>query len=110
MYSFYGLVTQLLLCSLVLASEVTVAQKNTSVKETKVSFNFSSDDLVSVFDEIEEKTNFTFVYTKKELDKKIKFNGDYKDVPLFDVLLDISKKSNLAFRQFNKNITVKNAF
>lgn len=106
MYSFYGFLTQILICTAVLATEVSVAQ-NTSVKETHISFNFNSKSLETVFREIEEKTNFTFVYTAKEIDQQIKINGRYNNAPVYEVLLDISKKTNLAFRQYNQNITVK---
>ncbi|MEQ6121228.1 SusC/RagA family TonB-linked outer membrane protein [Reichenbachiella sp. MALMAid0571] len=109
MYSFYGLVIQLLIGTVVLATEVTHAQKNASVKDTNISFQFTSKNLETVFREIEEKTDFTFVYTAKEIDTEIKMNGDYINAPLYEVLMDISKKTNLAFRQYNNNITVKKA-
>ncbi|MEQ9290217.1 MAG: SusC/RagA family TonB-linked outer membrane protein [Cyclobacteriaceae bacterium] len=107
MYSFYGFITQILIGTAILAAEVSVAQKNTSVKETHISFNFSAKNLETVFREIEEKTNFTFVYTAKEIDQRVKLDGQYNNAPLYEVLLDISKKTNLAFRQYNQNITVK---
>ena len=106
MYSFYGLVTQLVLCSILLATNVTNAQKNVSVKEINVSFNFESDNLISVFEKIENNTDYIFTYYKKEFDKNISISGDYKNVPLYQVLLDISEKSKLSFKQFNNNITV----
>ncbi|MEQ9287909.1 MAG: TonB-dependent receptor [Cyclobacteriaceae bacterium] len=106
MYSFYGLVTQLVLCSVLLATNVTNAQKNVSVKEINVSFNFESDNLISVFEKIEKKTEYIFTYYKKEFDQDISITGSYQDVPLYQVLLDISEKSKLGFKQFNNNITV----
>ncbi|MEQ6119259.1 TonB-dependent receptor [Reichenbachiella sp. MALMAid0571] len=106
MYSFYGLVTQLILCSILMATSVTNAQKNVSVKEIKVSFNFESDNLVSVFEKIENNTNYIFTYYQKEFDKNISISGNYTNVPLYQVLLDISEKSKLSFKQFNNNITV----
>ncbi len=106
MYSFYGLVTQLFFCGLVLASGPSHAQKNVSVKETYASFSFKSSDLVSVFEQIEKITNYSFTYDKRELDEKIKISGKYRDASVYQVLMDLSRESNLGFRQFNNNIIV----
>ncbi len=109
MYSFYGLVIQLIAGTMLLATGTTNAQKNVSVKDTHVTLDFESDNLISVLEKIEDRTDYIFTYYKKEFDRKISITGHYENVSLYDVLLDISQKSNLSFRQFNNNITVSPA-
>ena len=107
MYSIYGFAIQLFFVSLLLASGNTNAQKVVSVKQMNISVDFSQDNLVSAFSKIESQSGFSFVFDKKDLDKKLRIDGNYKEDLLYDVLLDISKKANLTFRQVNKNINVK---
>ena len=107
MFTVYGFFIQLLLCSILLASGTTNAQKVISVKEVNVNMNIENEGLTSVFDKIRSSYGYKFVYDKKDLDRDLKLNGQYKDNFLYDVLVDISKKSSLGFRQVNNTITVK---
>ncbi|MEQ6120815.1 TonB-dependent receptor [Reichenbachiella sp. MALMAid0571] len=107
MYSFYGLSLQFLLYGLLLAAGESNAQKATSVKEVNVSIDFSDDNLITVFEKIEKLSDYNFVFDKKDLDKRVRVNGNYKEDALYNVLMDISKKSGLTFKQVNKNINVQ---
>ncbi|MEQ6119468.1 SusC/RagA family TonB-linked outer membrane protein [Reichenbachiella sp. MALMAid0571] len=95
------------MCSILFASGTTNAQKVISVKEVNVNMNIENEGLTSVFDKIRSSYGYKFVYDKKDLDRDLKLNGQYKDDFLYDVLVDISKKSSLGFRQVNNTITVK---
>ena len=108
LYSSFGLIAQLIFCSLLFAAEATIAQKVVSVKEIKINLKFKANSIISVMEEIENETDYTFVYTKRQLDDNIIINGVYENISLYEVLMDISHQSNLAFQQFNNNITVKN--
>lgn len=61
----------------------------------------------NAFAEIEKSTNFNFVYTNKEIKDltTISMNGDYQS--LYDILVSISKQTQLEFKQINQNIHVK---
>jgi iron complex outermembrane receptor protein len=107
MFTVYGFFIQLLTCTLLLASGTTNAQKVISVKEVNVNINFENEGITSVFNKIRNSYGYKFVYDKKDLDKSLKLNGQYQDGYLYDVLVDISKKTNLGFRQVNNTITVK---
>lgn len=107
MFTVYGFFIQLLMCSILLASGTTSAQKVVSVKEVNVNMNIKNEGLTSVFDKIRSAYGYKFVYDKKDVDNKLKLSGQYQDDYLYDVLVDISKKSNLGFRQVNNTITVK---
>ncbi len=107
MFTAYGLFLQLFLCSMLLASGNTIAQKAVSVKEVNVNMNIKNEGLTSVFNKIRSSYGYKFVYDKKDLDSKLKLSGQYEGDFLYDVLVDISKKSNLGFKQVNNTITVK---
>ncbi|MFT7036315.1 MAG: TonB-dependent SusC/RagA subfamily outer membrane receptor, partial [Cyclobacteriaceae bacterium] len=106
MYSFYGLTIQLFLCTMVLATDVSVAQKNVSVKETYASLDFKSTNLISIFSKIEQSTNYTFTYDRREINKVVKISGSYNNATVYEILMDLSKKADLGFKQFNNNIIV----
>lgn len=107
MYSIFGIVSQVLFCGFLLASENTIGQKAQSVKNVNVDVSFKDENLKSVFSKIEDLSVYTFVFFEKDIDKTVKLNGAYKQNALYDVLLDISKKTNLSFKQVNSNINVK---
>jgi TonB-dependent starch-binding outer membrane protein SusC len=107
MFTVYGFFMQVLLCSVLLASGTTNAQKVVSVKEVSVNMNFENEVITSVFNKIRNSYGYKFVYDNKDLDKKLNLNWQYQDDLFYDVLVDISKKTNLGFRQVNNTITVK---
>jgi hypothetical protein len=90
---------------MVLATNASHAQKNVSVKEAYASMDFNSNSLVAIFDQIEQHTDYTFTYDQRELDNKVKISGSYKNTSLYEILIDLSKKADLAFKQLNNNIS-----
>lgn len=108
MFSFYGLVAQLICCSFLLAAEGGKAQSSMSVKEIKVDLKFENDNLVSAFNKIEKATNLVFVYNKQDITKnKVRINNEYSEGSIYDVLIDISRQFELSFKQVNENINVR---
>ncbi len=106
MYSFVGICTQILCCGLLFAANPSVAQK-ASMKEIPITMDLNTDDLQSVFSKIEAETGFNFVYTKKDLDRELRITATYKNTSLYEMLLDIAKRSKLSFKRINENINVK---
>ena len=80
LYSSFGLISQLIFCSLLFAAESTIAQKVVSVKEISIDLKFQASSIISVMEEIENETNYTFVYSKRQLDDNIIINGVYKNI------------------------------
>ncbi len=106
LYSVIGLISQVLWISLASAIS-SEAQQIKSVKEVVVKINSSSSLLIDIFSEIENKTDFKFVYDKddKYLYKHIDISPNKLTVE--NHLLQISKQTNLGFRQVNNSISVK---
>ncbi len=107
MYSLYGIITQLLVGGMLLAAENTHGQKIKSVKDVNVDISFTNEKLETVFSRIEDLTDYKFVFFEKDLSKKTRLSGNYKNTALYEILLDISKESSLRFKQVNKNINVQ---
>jgi len=62
--------------------------------------------LIRVFNDLEAKTNYSFVFDKDDEFLNEQFNFDRKKVTVEEVLIEISKEHNLKFKQVNDNITV----
>ncbi len=107
MYSLYGIITQLLVGGMLLAAGNTHGQKVKSVKDVNVDISFSNEKLETVFSRIEDLTDYKFVFFEKDLSNKERLSGNYKNTTLYEILLDISKESNLRFKQVNENINVQ---
>lgn len=107
MMSFYGFLSQVLLCTALLAAGTTNGQKVESLKMVNTTVRFDNDNLTSAFEKIERSSGYSFVFDKKNIDKKIRLNGKYQDEALYNILLAISKEASLRFRQVNNHITVK---
>ncbi len=107
MMSFYGFLSQILLCTALLAAGTTNGQRIESLKTVNTTVRFENDNLESAFEKIEQSSGYSFVFDKKNIDKKVRINGQYQNEALYDILLAISKKASLRFRQVNNHITVK---
>ncbi|MDN5199880.1 TonB-dependent receptor [Fulvivirgaceae bacterium BMA10] len=107
MYSIYGTILQLFLCSLILAAKPVNAQKKHSLKDISISIQFKNDDLFAAFKKIEKNAEFNFVYNAGDLDEGIRLNRVYKNTSLYEVLMDISREAKLGFKRVNGNINVK---
>ncbi len=77
------------------------------LKDTKVEMRIKEGKIIEIIDEISSNTKYFFIYEdeiKTELDKKIKIENAEN---LRDLLIEISKNSNLEFRAVNNNIVVR---
>ncbi|WP_200974927.1 TonB-dependent receptor [Echinicola sp. 20G] len=72
-----------------------------------LSVNFSGADTQEVFDEIESKTGFKFVYDRKALELPQRFTIQDNNIKLYDLLVQISQSSPLRFKQVDDQINVK---
>jgi len=107
MYSFYSILLQISLCNLLLATTPGSAQEVFSTKEIHLSLELKNDGLISVFDKIEQLTDFDFVYNSGDIDRNITLKKNYRNTSLYDILIDISKYTKLGFKRVNTNINVK---
>lgn len=106
-HSFYGALLQLVLCSFVLAAAPGNTQSFASVREIQLTLNVENDDLTTVFGRIEQLTNFNFVYNQADIDQRFRLQADYKNTSLYNILIDISRKTSLGFKRVNTNINVR---
>lgn len=105
--TFYGIFLQCLILNFLFASEMK-AQEQNSVKEVFISLKLQNASLSDTFKEIENQTNFTFSYDLRHLENKLLITLDAKNQSVADILLKISEKAGLKFKQVNNNINVEN--
>ncbi|MCK5368215.1 MAG: TonB-dependent receptor, partial [Cyclobacteriaceae bacterium] len=77
------------------------------VKEVAVKITSENARLIDVFNEIENKTDFRFVYDKKDKYLYEHVDISHNRLTVENHLLQISKQTKLGFRQVNNNISVK---
>jgi TonB-linked SusC/RagA family outer membrane protein len=82
------------------------AQQAISVKDVFIEINLENADITSAFQSIEAETEYTFSFKYEDIDPDLKLSCNFDKATVADVLLDISRQSNLKFRQINNNIHV----
>ncbi|MDN5216480.1 TonB-dependent receptor [Fulvivirgaceae bacterium BMA12] len=105
-YLLVGFVLQTFFLSILIAGE-THAQKSRSVKEVLIPVNLNGVSIQEAFEYIESRTDFVFNYDNysiKNQTQKISYVNTNSTVE--KVLLHISKKAKLHFKQINNNINV----
>ncbi|MGK7393252.1 MAG: SusC/RagA family TonB-linked outer membrane protein [Candidatus Cyclobacteriaceae bacterium M3_2C_046] len=103
--SLYALSINCVLLGSLLANNVT-AQKIKSVKETFIQVHFEDADLKEILWEIQSKTDFQFSYDKKILNKPVKISSTAHTKTVGDLLIQISRQTDLKFKQINNNIHI----
>lgn len=108
MYSTCFVFTQLVLCSMLLATEPVNAQKNRSksIKDFTISVDFHNSNIIEIFDAIESQSRFNFVYNFRQLDEKKKVSATYRNASLYEILLYISREFDVFFKRVDNNINV----
>lgn len=86
------------------AREGTQAFNN--VRDVFVSVSFENTPLSEVFSQIEQNTEFRFVYDKRDSFLKNRFTLTQRDVSVESILIMIAQQSGLKFKQLNNNISV----
>ncbi len=102
----YGLLVQSLFLNLLLASDGK-AQKAANVKEVSISVSYEGATLQEVFADIESKTAFKFVYDRQDLSTSQKIDLAARQQSVANVLMEISRQTELGFKQVNNNINVR---
>ena len=103
--TMYAIVINCLFFSNLLATGSN-AQKVQSVKDVRVSLQFKGAEVKDVFRAIERQTAFSFSYKEEDLKNNLKVNARYRRSSVADILMDLSKKSGLKFKQINEYIHV----
>ncbi|MEQ9290184.1 MAG: SusC/RagA family TonB-linked outer membrane protein [Cyclobacteriaceae bacterium] len=105
--SLYGLVIQCFMLSSIWAEDIS-AQKIQRVGDVEVELGFSRAKLQKVFRTLEQRTDFHFSYSKEDIDPNLNITFEKGQThAVRDVLMEVSKKSGLRFRQVNRNIIVQ---
>ncbi|MEP2023349.1 MAG: TonB-dependent receptor [Reichenbachiella sp.] len=81
-------------------------KKYDNIKNTKVSLELEEATIEQVFRAIEKQTPYRFAYDIRDIDIKIRISNPKRAIPLSELLLKISEKSQLKFKQINKTINV----
>lgn len=104
-FAFYGIILQCCTMTILMASVNSLGQRQ-SINDVIVSIKVDSEDLTSVFDQLEKQTDFKFAYNHRNLNKQQKVTLSAKDKSLAKVLLMISQQTKLSFKRINENIHV----
>ena len=105
-YSIAGFILQVFLLNTLLALN-TSAQDVKSVREVYINIEFYNVNPFKAFELIESKTNYVFAFERESIDPNIRINFKARNKSIAEVLIEISKVSNLKFRQVNNSIDVK---
>ncbi|MCC5928596.1 MAG: TonB-dependent receptor [Cyclobacteriaceae bacterium] len=104
----YGTLMQIILFSAMLASpgKAQENKKVLSIKEATISLQVQDYGVEQVLKAIEQKTDYRFFYDRKFIDRKTRLDISAMERPVSEVLLVISEKAGLKFRQMNDVINV----
>jgi TonB-linked SusC/RagA family outer membrane protein len=102
---FYIFLLQLLTLQLVNANQ----SKSQSIEQVKISVGLKQASLYEIFSEIENKTDFEFIYDADILSSKEKCSLSFNDQPVFEILEEVANTYMLNFRQIKNTIYVKEA-
>ncbi len=82
------------------------AQEVKSVTDVSIDLKIKDASLAELFNYIEKSTDFYFSFSSEDLNKDFTFSKNKKKVTVRDVLLEVSEKADLKFKQVNRNIIV----
>lgn len=85
----------------------TVHSQAISVKEMLISLEVHDQNLGEFLHRIEEQTGLNFVYQKSLVASQSAHSGSYSEVPLYDVLLELSATYDLAFKRVDDVVNIK---
>lgn len=101
----YGLLVQILFLGVMYAHNGSA--QNTSSREIFIAKAINGFTVKEAFDLIESHSDFKMMYVQKDLNQKVLISLTPKsNRSIYDILLEISKQSNLKFRQVNNTISV----
>lgn len=100
----YGFLIQLFFCTVLLANTGNAQRK--TLEEVKISVNITEKSLSQFFKLVESKTDFKFTFSDNLVDLKQKVTMYETNNSLYEILVLLSRESNLNFVQINNNIHV----
>ena len=104
-FTFYGIILQCIFLSVVTAKDVLSQGK--SINDVYLSVEFRNDKISNVFSEIEEKTDFYFVYDNIRVkEKSNQISMSLENESLASVLRKLSELTDLKFKRINDVIHV----
>jgi TonB-linked SusC/RagA family outer membrane protein len=103
-FIIHGIILQTVFFTIILASEGS-AQKM-SVKEVEVHIRSHYSSLFDVVKDIERQTVFKFAYSSNNIKNIKDINLTNGNRIVYDVLLELSQKNRLKFKQVNRNISI----
>lgn len=103
-----ALYVNLLCCSLTLAFANESSAQRHLLRDIRIDVRYEGSSLLGLLSEVEKSSDFTFAYSKGELEKKsIQLSkGEWK---MSELLREISIQSHVSLRRTNEVITVKGA-
>lgn len=84
-----------------------VSQGVLSVKDAVISIDLENVTIERAFKEIEEKSDYIFVYNHSKINNKARISVTARNESLEHLLSSISEQANLSFRQVSDKISVK---
>ena len=102
--TIYLFVLKGFLFATLLATETNAQTK--SVHEVNISIDVRHSSIKDVLEYIEDVSDYNFHYYSTDISPEVKMSLRSSDISIGDVLLQISKKSDLKFKQINKSIAV----
>ncbi len=104
-YTLMGIFLQCLFLQLLFASD-TKAQQIKSIKQAYISLEINNESIIDSFRAIERSSDYSFAFDDKDINKSIRLNINMKNQTVADVLTEISRLTNLKFKQVDTNIHV----
>jgi len=103
---FRAILINTVLLGVLYAADDLSAQSVKSIREVAINLDLKNSALAAVFDAIEAKTDYRFTYKSEDLDKKVRISGEFHNLSVADILLEVAKRGHLKFRQIDDNIHV----
>ncbi len=104
-YSLKGVLLQCILLNAIWAADLN-AQEIKSVTDVSLNLKVKDASLSELFQVIEKSTNFYFSFSSEDISNDFTYTKNKMDITVRDVLLEVSEKANLKFKQVNRNIIV----
>ena len=104
--TLYAFGINVMLFSTIYATGDLNAQSVKSIREVSIHLALKNAKLVDVFKSIEAQTSYQFTYRSEDLNQEVRITKEFNNWSIADILLEISRQSNLRFRQVNDNIHV----
>lgn len=104
---FFGLILQSIPAAILLANaEAQPNELSNDLKKVTIEVNVKNASAEQLFRQIEQRTDYKFFYDEKILVSKTTFTLN-KELSLYDLIVFISERAGLQFKQVKKNINVK---